>query len=148
MTIQGLSNTGSAYPPSGVDNTSPSVNLPLVTGYTSGGVTQGSSAGASSPSAVAQPATGVQAGQGRKAKQPQQNSAAQVKSAVDSLNQSMQSMNRDLTFSVDQSTKKMVVKVVEAQTGTVIAQIPSKQALAIAQSIDSSQQGLLLQEKA
>ena len=145
MAIQGLSNSGAVYPPPGVDGAPTSGNLPPVTGHTSGGAA-GSAAGTA---AVGLP-KGVPAAQSNASPtaQPQQNSTAQVKSAVDALNQSMQSMNRDLTFSVDQSTKRMVVKVVEAQTGTVIAQIPSKQALAIAQSIDSGQQGFLLQEKA
>ncbi len=150
MAIQGLSNAGPVYQPPGVDGASSSGNLP-VTGTSS--VVSGSANTASGPTSAGLPAV-VPATQGNtpgnpsSSAQSQQGSTAQVKSAVDALNQSMQSMNRDLTFSVDQSTKRMVVKVVEAQTGTVIAQIPSKQALAIAQSIDSGQQGLLLQEKA
>lgn len=73
--------------------------------------------------------------------------AAQVKAAVASLNQSAQFLNRGVTFSIDQSTKETVVNVVESGTGTVIKQIPSKQALAIAQAIDSMQQGMLHQQK-
>lgn len=146
MTIQGFSSTGSVYPSQGAGGAPPAVNGPLVTtdpsgGAVSGASSLGNSAAAQAPSQPAQSNSSAAA-------HGSQNTPAQVKSAVDALNQSMQSMNRDLTFSVDQSTKKMVVKVVEAQTGTVIAQIPSKQALAIAQSIDSGQQGLLLQEKA
>lgn len=74
--------------------------------------------------------------------------SAQVSGAVQTLNQSS-FLNRGLTFSVDKSTHETVVKVVEAQTGTVIAQIPSRQALAIAQSIDAlPQKGAFLNQKA
>lgn len=72
----------------------------------------------------------------------------QVQSAVNSINQSMQLMNRDITFAVDPNTHETVVKVVEGQSGTVIAQIPSEQVLAIAQAIDTLQQGLLVRQKA
>jgi flagellar protein FlaG len=88
----------------------------------------------------------AQGGQGASAQ-----NAAQVKAAVDSINQSMQFSNRGLTFSVDQSTKETVVKVVEEGTGTVIKQIPSEQALAIAKAIDDSLQqesGSLIRQKA
>ncbi len=92
------------------------------------------------------PVVQAQGGQGASAQ-----SAAQVKAAVDSINQSMQFSNRGLTFSVDQSTKETVVKVVEEGTGTVIKQIPSEQALAIAKAIDDSLQqeaGSLIRQKA
>ncbi len=72
----------------------------------------------------------------------------QVQSAVNSINQSMQFMNRDITFAVDPNTHETVVKVVEGRSGTVIAQIPSEQVLAIAQAIDTLQQGLLVRQKA
>ncbi len=75
--------------------------------------------------------------------------AGQVQRAVSALNQSVSFLNRDLNFSVDQSTHSTVVTVVEAQTGQVITQIPSKQALAIAQAIDAlPQRGALLSQKA
>jgi flagellar protein FlaG len=77
----------------------------------------------------------------------QEQTAAQVKAAVNNINQSMQFMNRGVMFSVDPSTKETVVKVVESGTGTVIKQIPSEQVLAIAQAIDTMQQGMLLQHK-
>ncbi|MDA8415807.1 MAG: flagellar protein FlaG [Betaproteobacteria bacterium] len=76
--------------------------------------------------------------------------SAQLQQAVSTLNQSASFLNRDLTFSVDKATHDTVVKVVEAQTGQVITQIPSKQALAIAQAISAMPQksGVLLNRKA
>ena len=52
-----------------------------------------------------------------------------------------------LQFTVDDSTGKTVVKVVDGQTGKMIRQIPSEELLAIAESIDRMQ-GLLLRQKA
>ena len=80
--------------------------------------------------------------------------AAQLKSAVDSINRALQQSNQSLEFSVDPSTKTPVVKMVDKETGKVISQYPSAQVLAIAQSIDQFlnehqlQQGLLLKQKA
>ena len=74
--------------------------------------------------------------------------ATQLKNAVDKINQSMREINSNLQFSVDEDTQKMVVKVVESQTGKVIKQFPSEEALAIAKAIDRFQRGLLVQQKA
>jgi flagellar protein FlaG len=80
--------------------------------------------------------------------------AAQLKSAVDSINRALQQSNQSLEFSVDPTTKTPVVKMTDKETGKVISQYPSEQVLAIAQSIDQFlsehqlQQGLLLQQKA
>lgn len=78
---------------------------------------------------------------------PQQPSSQQLKTAVDSINRGMSLANSSLQFSVDASTKQAVVRVVDTDTGQLIVQIPSKVALAIAQSIDQQQQGLLLNHK-
>ena len=75
-------------------------------------------------------------------------STQQIKLAVDSINQVMQQTNHSLEFSMDSDTKVAVVKVIDTETGQLIVQIPSKVALAIAESIDQQQQGLLLSHKA
>ncbi len=83
-----------------------------------------------------------------------QPSSKQLKSAVDSINQAMRQSNQSLEFSVDSSTKKPIVKMVDTQTGTLIRQFPSEAVIAIAESIDqflqqhSFQQGMLLKQKA
>jgi flagellar protein FlaG len=133
MIIQNLGSAVPATPPSGDGSILPSVP----------------SAGATAPAAVPPglpPASTAQGGQGASTQ-----NIAQVQAAVNSINQSMQFSNRGLTFSVDQSTKETVVKVVEDGTGTVIKQIPSEQALAIAKAIDDSLQqeaGSLIRQKA
>ena len=84
---------------------------------------------------------------GSSAPLPQQPSPHQLKTAVDSINRGMTLANSSLQFSVDASTKQAIVRVVDTDTGQLIVQIPSKVALAIAQSIDQQQQGLLLSHK-
>lgn len=71
-------------------------------------------------------------------------SSAQLEAAVTHINQVLQQTSRNLQFSVDDSTKRVVVKVVDTQTGELVRQIPSEETLAIARSIDTMQKGLLL----
>lgn len=80
----------------------------------------------------------------------QQPSAQQLKSAVDSINQAMRQANKSVELSVDSSTKKPVVKMMDSETGELIRQYPSEEVLAIAQAIDQylGQQGLLFKQKA
>ena len=74
---------------------------------------------------------------------------AQLQSAVDNINRAMRQSNANLEFSIDQDTKRTVVKVVESGTGQVIRQFPSEDILNIAHAIDQMQQrGLLLKQKA
>ena len=55
--------------------------------------------------------------------------------AVDQLNASIQTLNRNLEFSIDKNSGNVLVKVVDSQTNEVIRQIPSEQALEMAQSL-------------
>jgi flagellar protein FlaG len=72
----------------------------------------------------------------------------QLKHAVDSINKSLQPSASNLEFNIDPGTQRAVVKVVDTSTGDVIRQIPSKEVLAIAESIDQLNKGLLLSQKA
>lgn len=74
-------------------------------------------------------------------------SPEQVKQAVEDLNAHSQSVGRGLEFSVDSETDQTVVKVVDQNTKEIIRQIPSEEALAIAESLDKVL-GSLLSEKA
>jgi len=80
----------------------------------------------------------------------QEPSAQQLKSAVDSINQAMRQANKSLELSIDPSTKKPVVKMMDSETGELIRQYPSEEVLAIAKSIDQflGQQGLLFKQTA
>jgi flagellar protein FlaG len=52
-----------------------------------------------------------------------------------SINQLLQERRSNLSFSVDESTGKTVVRIVRQSTGELIRQIPSDEALAIAVSL-------------
>lgn len=75
-------------------------------------------------------------------------SSEQINAAVSNINQAMRLSNRNLQFSVDPDTKLSVVKLTDTETGEVIRQFPSEEALAIAHSIDQFQKGLLLRQQA
>lgn len=75
-------------------------------------------------------------------------SIVQLQRLIESMNKTMQQNNSSLEFSVDGSAERVLVKLIDTLTGDVIRQIPSKEILAIAQSIEQMQQGLLLNKKA
>ena len=54
---------------------------------------------------------------------------------------------RGLQFSVDVTTGKTIVKLVDKETNEVIRQMPSREMLAIARALDRVQ-GLLLRDQA
>jgi flagellar protein FlaG len=74
--------------------------------------------------------TGTQAG----------NTDQDLAAAIDKLNSKVQSLNRNLEFSLDKDSGDLVVKVVDAQTHEVIRQIPRKEAMELARSIEKYMQ--------
>lgn len=66
-----------------------------------------------------------------------------LKVAADALRE----ISTDLEFSMDPSTGKTVVRVIDSGTGQVIRQFPSEEMLAIARAIDRFK-GFLLREQA
>jgi len=78
----------------------------------------------------------------------QQPTNAQIKEALNSINKTLKQASINLQFNVDTDTKRSVVKLVDGETGDVIRQFPSEDALAISRSIDKIQHGLLLKQKA
>jgi flagellar protein FlaG len=73
---------------------------------------------------------------------------AQLENAVDSINKALKQSNKNLEFLIDSDTKRSIVKLVDSETGDVIRQFPSEEALAISRAIDRIQQGLLLKQEA
>ncbi len=71
----------------------------------------------------------------------------QVKQAVKDINKSLQLLPGAPEFSIDAATKETVVKVIDPQTGEVIRQMPTAQALEIAKVMDQAL-GKLIKEKA
>jgi len=88
--------------------------------------------------------------QNAKQQTPQEVSLDTVKTAAATGNSILQATNRNLEFQVDDSTKRVVVKIVDSQSGKVLRQIPSEDMLAF---IDKMQQlegdkGSVLQDRA
>lgn len=71
----------------------------------------------------------------------------QVQQAAQMISKAIQTFSRNLEFSVDDTTGKTVVKVLDKETGDMIRQIPSQEALDIARVLDRLQ-GLLIRQKA
>lgn len=62
-------------------------------------------------------------------------SEGEVRQAVEQLNRYIQTVQRNLQFSVDQDSGATVVKVIDAKTDTVIRQIPSEESLKLARQL-------------
>lgn len=75
-------------------------------------------------------------------------SAAQLQRLIESMNKAIQQSNSSLEFSIDNNSERVLVKLIDTSTGDVIHQIPSEEMLAISQSIEKMQQGLLLNKNA
>jgi flagellar protein FlaG len=71
-----------------------------------------------------------------------------VSAAVKKMNDAMLGSSQSLQFTIDEDSKDIVVKVIDQTTKEVVRQIPSKEALQIAKSIDKMQQGLLINQTA
>lgn len=95
---------------------------------------------------AAKPAVAVAAQAPAPARTPP--SRQQVEAAVDTINRSLQPSDHALSFSVDQKSDRIVVKIVDSASGETLRQIPSDEVLAIAESIDRYQKGLLLSQEA
>ena len=106
-------------------------------------------AGDGAPVVVAQPGVALELPQAAaKPVAEQQASAEQVKSAVENINRVLKQSNKNLEFSVDESTNKKVFKLTDMSTGEVIRQYPTEEMLAISRAIDQVQKGLLLKQEA
>lgn len=71
----------------------------------------------------------------------------QVNDAVDKANKAIHMLANNLQFSVDESTGRNIVKVVDNETKELIRQIPTEEMLDIAKRLDDLQ-GLLIRQKA
>ncbi len=69
----------------------------------------------------------------------------QVSQAVSKLNQSAQVNSQGLEFSIDNDSKRTIVKVVDQATKEVLRQIPSPEALELAKSLGSNSGTLIRQ---
>jgi len=58
-----------------------------------------------------------------------------MSNAVRSLNESVQNIQRGIEFSIDEESGRSVVKVVDRETGDVIRQLPTEDALVVSRHI-------------
>ena len=77
-------------------------------------------------------------------------SAEQLKEAVARMNKASQDKSQGLEFSIDNDSKRTVVKVIDQTTKEVLRQIPTPEALEIAKALEakSSTAGMLIQQTA
>lgn len=66
---------------------------------------------------------------------------------VDRLREQVHNLQRDLSFSVDDSSGEVVVRVVDGESGKVVRQIPSEELLRLAERLDEMR-SLLFEGKA
>jgi flagellar protein FlaG len=100
-----------------------------------------------SPQAAAEQRTAV-AGSGQAS--PPAPEPVDVSKVVEQLNRYVQSVSRDLSFSVDEATGRTVIRVLDSATQQVIREIPPENARVLARMMeamgdDQSAAGLLLQ---
>lgn len=67
---------------------------------------------------------------------PAQPDKQAVENAIVSMQDATQAMQRNLNFSIDESTGRMVVKVTDSASGEVVRQMPTEEALRLAESLD------------
>ena len=71
---------------------------------------------------------------------------AQVKDAVQHINETLQSLNTSLSFVTDSATGIKIVSVVDSATNSVIRQMPSEEVVSVARAVNKSQ-GLIIHQK-
>ncbi len=62
-------------------------------------------------------------------------SREEVKAAIGNIQDFVQSIRRNLNFSLDENSGRVVVKVTDSVSGEVIRQIPSEEALKLAENL-------------
>jgi len=77
------------------------------------------------------------------AKESGQASSQQLQDAAENMNKHVQSLKRDLYFSVDEDTGETVIKVVDSESQKTIRTIPSEEFVSVSQQLNNTV-GLLL----
>ncbi|AYC32517.1 flagellar biosynthesis protein FlaG [Pseudomonas cavernae] len=98
-------------------------------------------------SASSQPVTATQVEAYQTGRAEPKQDAQPVESALSSIQDFVQNIQRNLNFTLDDSTGRVVVKVTDTASGEVIRQIPSEEVLKLAESL-SEARSLLFQAQA
>lgn len=76
-----------------------------------------------------------------------QSNGQAIRNAARQINDFLKSASAGVEFTVDENSKRVVVRIVDSETKQVIRQIPSEEMLAISQSLDRVA-GMLFEQKA
>ncbi len=90
------------------------------------------------PQVVSAPAPAAKADTATSKDASPEEKAQALKSAVQDIEKFVQSVRRNLEFSIDEASGKVVVKVIATETGEVVRQLPSAEALKIADSLQNA----------
>lgn len=74
--------------------------------------------------------------------------AEELAEAVSDLNDYVQSIQRDLQFSIDEASGRTIIKVIDSESKEVIRQIPPEEALSLARNLERFSDATILQVKA
>lgn len=109
--------------------------------------------GAGVPGAAAAPgetrqAPAPQAQEARKAV-PEADHSTALKRALEEMQNEVGALSRELNFSFDEDAGRIVVKILDSDSGEVLKQIPSEDFLRVARAIQSRQeQGVFVKDQA
>ncbi len=112
----------------------------------SGGATSPITAG-SSPSLLKEVGFSASDDFGQLKKATDAKSSADMTDLVERFRSQVQSIQRDLNFSVDDSTGDVVVQVIDGDSGKVVRQIPSEEILRLTERLDEMR-SLMFEAKA
>ncbi len=72
--------------------------------------------------------------------------ADQIQKVVERMDEFVNSMNKNVSFRVDEETGRRVITIYEAQTGDVIRQIPEEEMLEVLRRLAVASSGLFVEE--
>ena len=94
-------------------------------------------AGAAADAAEAAKQTGTEEAE------PQALAREDVQGSVDKLNEMMQSVRRELQFSIDEDSGRTIIKVIDAETQEIVRQIPPEEVMTLVERISGGGVSLL-----
>lgn len=90
-------------------------------------------------------------GPGKEQPAPPARASDELRQAIDALSSRLKPNNTNLSFRVDSGTRRVVVSIVDAETGAVLRQIPAEELMRVAQNLQQDpreHRGALLDERA
>ncbi|MBI3150271.1 MAG: flagellar protein FlaG [Betaproteobacteria bacterium] len=87
-------------------------------------------------SGAARPQSSAPPPETREPERPAATEDARLRVAVEEANRHFREQSLNLQYSMDNDTKKMIIKLVDSESGEVIRQIPGEEMLAITRALD------------